>query len=346
MVSATISLNLGEFIERPNGEYVLEDVDITLDSGLLGDIWQEATSRSKVRGYYPLVSSLESRPYRSFRDSLEKIGGTSLVLYQELKGRNVEISYVNGRLVLDKTLVGVDNIPSMVESLVKVARCRIKGILSKGKFYALHYDEDGFDFASILVTLEYLRSLGFDVVPFSTLNIHSVEELDELVIGAMDSDMDDSLGVSMVINDVSVYEYFENTGLWLPYKFLSSKVYKGYVQFVNWCEDMDGVLRPFAYISDLEDVVKFHNSKGEDVDYYTLIHQEGFSDMLLKVKNFEDLGVRTVGARIVKYVPLHNIATMVQLGVNYQSKIYFRVYKSMVFPTDENGRVLFDTFDL
>ena len=109
MALATISLNLGEFIEQPNGMLSIDDPDVTLDTGLLGDIWQEACSRNHVREYYPLVSGLESKPYRVFRKELEELGGTSLVLYQELQGKAVEVDYTNGRLVMDKALIGVDN---------------------------------------------------------------------------------------------------------------------------------------------------------------------------------------------------------------------------------------------
>ena len=49
MVLATLRLNLGEFIERPNGVLSADDIDITLDTGLLGDVWQEACSRNHIR---------------------------------------------------------------------------------------------------------------------------------------------------------------------------------------------------------------------------------------------------------------------------------------------------------
>lgn len=346
MVLATISLNLGEFIERPNGVLSADDIDITLDTGLLGDVWQEACSRNHIREFYPLVSSLQSKAYRSFRQDLGSVGGTSLLIYQELKGVKVEVSYTAGRLVLDKALVGIDNIPSMLEMLVRVPRCVVKGVLSKGKFYATEYIESGFDFSSVVSNMEYLESLGFDVVPYNTLDIYDTEELDDLFLDTFEEDVEDSLGLVIRVNDVAAAMNFRDKGLWLPYKMLSSKVYKSYIQFVSWCEDTNGILRPFAYVADVQDVVRFEDSNSNELGYYDFIQQEGFNDIVSKVKNFDDLGVRTVGARVVKYVPLHNIATMLKLGVTNQGVLYFRVYKGLVFPTDEEGRVLFDTFDI
>lgn len=346
MVLATIGLNLGEFIERPNGVLSADDVDITLDTGLLGDVWQEACSRNHIREFYPLVSSLESRSYKVFRDTLESIGGTSLVIYQELKGKKVEVSYTAGRLVLDKSLIGVENVPSMLESLVKIPRCTVKGILSKGRFYAVEYIEEGFDFASVVSNLEYLGNLGFEVVPYNTLDIYDGAELDELFLGVVDEDVEESLGLVLKVNDNSVATKFSESGLWLPYKMLSNKVYKGYIQYVSWCEDIDGILRPFAYVADMQDIVKFQDSRGVELGYYDLIQREGFDNIVSKVKNLDELGVRTVGVRVVKYIPLHNIATMLKLNVRYQGVLYFRVYKGLVFPTDEDGKVIFDTFDI
>lgn len=346
MALATISLNLGEFIEQPNGMLSLDDIDNTLDAGLLGDVWQEACSRNHVREYYPLVSNLESKPYRKFRTELGNLGGTSVVLYQEMQGKMVEVEYTNGRLVLDKTVIGVENLPSMLESLLRVARCKVKGVLSKGMFYAHEYIEENFEFATVLSNLEYLVSLGFDVVPYNTLDIFSVEELDELFLATSEEDESDSMGVVLRLNDLRVAKDFTYDGLWIPYRLLGSVVYKGYIQFVNWVEDVNGYLRPFAFVSDVQDVARFQDSEGVERDYFEYIQREGFVDIVSNVTNLNELGVRTAGARVIKYVPLHNIATMVKLDVTYQKELHFRVYKGLVFPADVNGRILFDTFDV
>ena len=346
MALATISLNLGEFIEQPNGMLSIDDPDVTLDTGLLGDIWQEACSRNHVRGYYPLVSGLESKPYRVFRKELEELGGTSLVLYQELQGKAVEVDYTNGRLVMDKALIGVDNLPSMLESLLRVPRCKVKGILSKGVFYATEYVEENFDFATVLSNLEYLVSLGFDVVPYNSLDVFSVEELDELFLATKEEDDSDSMGMVLRLNDLRIARDFTYDGLWIPYKMLSTTVYKGYIQFVSWSEDINGILRPFAFVSDVQDVARFQGTDGSNKTYFEYIQEEGFVDIVSNVTNLDELGVRTAGARVIKYVPLHNIATMVKLEATYQKELYFRVYKGLVFPTDEKGMVLFDTFDI
>lgn len=343
---ATISLSLGEFLEKPNGMLELEDLDMTFDTGLLGDIWQEGRLRNSVRDFYPLVTHLGSRPYELFRKDLESLGGTSLVLYQELQGLSVELEYRDGKLVLDKNLNDIDGVPVMVEALVKVNRCKVKGVVSQGIFYANEYVEQGFEFSTVLSNLEYLGTLGFEVVPYNTLDLHSVEELDELVVSIMEDDYNGSLGVVLSLNDINIAKTFSYRGFWIAYRLLGSKVYRGFVQYVDWSEDFNGILRPFAYVAGVQDVARFEDRKGNECGYYDLIASEGLYDLTNKVKNLEEIGVRTSGAKVVKYVPLHNIATMVSLGVNYQSELYFRVYKGLVFPTDSEGHVLFDTYDI
>lgn len=280
----------------------------------------------------------------------------SFLYLEELRG--VSSALVYGTFVVNRE--GFSTIEYQFRDLLKGSGNPFKSLVLEEvhpsafevfDFVADRYFEENFNFSDKRAEHEYLMGLGFEVplsVPFEWVSDMGVSGLLEVVDDISETfKQSGGRGYSFVSVRFNGYDlhnrYFEFPFLYST-DFKRLDVSEGVIQFVDWRNQLDGVLVPNVVITTPRVSARFEVEGKFYKQFYELRDDESTFERVCSslnsyLVNEQDLGVSTQRG-VVPRVPLSSPLVLLGLGVEPLDKFQFTCGSMGIYPVKDGSPYL------